>query len=78
MWHLRKKGKEDERDPKEEEEEEEEGKTGESKQRRRRTPRVCVCVVTMYDVQISPELFGTMVRASCSQPTDPWLRFLHM
>lgn len=49
---------------------------GKSKQRRRRTQ--CVSTWWWNDVQISPELFGTMVHISCSQPTDPWLRLLHM
>lgn len=63
---------EDERPTEEEEEKKErQVKANEAKD------TMCICMGSMYDEQISPEVFGTMVCASCSQSTDPWLRFLH-
>lgn len=49
---------------------------GKSKRRRRRTQ--CVSTWWWNDVQISPEPFGTMLNISRIQPTDPWLKPLHM
>lgn len=36
---------------------------------------MCVYVMSMYEVQISPQVFGTVICVSCSQPTDPWLKY---
>lgn len=70
VWHLGKEGRGDKRDQKKKK----------AKRRRAKEAKdtMCFYVVSMYDVQIRPELFGTTVRASCSLPADPWLRLLHM
>lgn len=70
VWHLREKVNGDKRDQK--------TKGNQRLLKEKEGRDMCVYVVSMYDVQISPELFGTVVRASCSQSIDPWLRSLHM